>query len=129
MSVFGWDLPPGCSHSDIDRYYGWDDYAPIHCPTCGCFVSEKPIRTYQQNYERECDGKLTQVEISYDETLIRILGEEYRGKSYTETYPPVCVLSEFPGEKEHPPHKFVVETSTFEVRYCKHCQKEFELAV
>jgi DnaJ-class molecular chaperone len=29
---FGWDLPPGCSHRDIDEAFG--DPETIECPTC-----------------------------------------------------------------------------------------------
>ena len=28
MSIFGWDLPPGCSHRDIDRAMGGDAREP-----------------------------------------------------------------------------------------------------
>lgn len=28
---FGWDLPPGCTHADIDRAMGGDD---VECPDC-----------------------------------------------------------------------------------------------
>ena len=24
-SIFGWDLPPGCTHQQIDEYFGGDD--------------------------------------------------------------------------------------------------------
>jgi hypothetical protein len=28
MSIFGWDLPPGCSHRDIERAMGGDERDP-----------------------------------------------------------------------------------------------------
>ena len=31
-SVFGWDLPPGCSHADIERVFG--DSLPPCCDDC-----------------------------------------------------------------------------------------------
>lgn len=46
-SVFGWDLPPGCTQRHIDMAYGYDgpcelcgrdpalDCQCVECPTCG----------------------------------------------------------------------------------------------
>jgi len=31
-SIFGWDLPPGCSHRDIDLAFG--EEGPMDCPIC-----------------------------------------------------------------------------------------------
>lgn len=31
-SIFGWDLPPGCTQRDIDNAFGVE--GPLDCPVC-----------------------------------------------------------------------------------------------
>ncbi len=44
-SIFGWDLPPGCSISDIDRAYGIEEPEPVRCPHCSAFLPREPLET------------------------------------------------------------------------------------
>ena len=57
MSKFGWDLPPGCSHADIERaagveapcdICGYDAYDCVcpECPQCG---SQGDVRCYKEH--------------------------------------------------------------------------------
>lgn len=70
-SPFGWDLPPGCSNADIDRYFGSpsDDWEP--CDLChgDCKVNRYPLsfwetikvhilrRPHPQTWCPNCDGE------------------------------------------------------------------------
>jgi hypothetical protein len=70
----------------------------------------------------ECDGRPQAYEQEYEESLVRILGEEFRGKKYTEYY---FTCGQISGENEpHAPHKETVMTWATEYRKCGRCGHE-----
>jgi hypothetical protein len=116
-SIFGWSLPPGCSTLPGDIV----ERPQPRCFDCNAFLPFKPekVEPWEQGYD--CDGKVKCAKIEYDETEIRILGEEFRGKKYkvfyTDCEPEGC------DEKtpNHGPHKVITWAGTTEYRTCKRC--------
>jgi len=43
-SIFGWDLPPGCTTQDIENAYGCEAPPLEQCDYCGAFLTRKPLR-------------------------------------------------------------------------------------
>jgi hypothetical protein len=112
------NLPPGVSSADIERAYGGpsdDPPPPIKCTGCGAFLRRKSDRTEPLEDSAECDGIAYPYQAAYTDGLIDILGEEYRGKTYTE-YWSTC------GEQAtHPRHREIFDAGTVEFRHCRRC--------
>jgi hypothetical protein len=117
---FGWSLPPGVTTEMIDRAYGYDQPdREIHkCSKCGAFLRNKPDRTENWEAGIDCTGIATAYEAAYTEGLIEILGEEYRGRTYTETITPCGE------ERAHDPHTEIYAAGTNEFRRCSRCGTE-----
>ncbi|MEM3097507.1 MAG: hypothetical protein QXU32_02150 [Nitrososphaerales archaeon] len=81
------NLPPGVNPSDIDMPYS--DKIMLRCENCGKFISNKPYKTEKRENYIECDGKVSSYDVEYDDALIRVLGEEFRGKTY-KVYVATC---------------------------------------
>jgi hypothetical protein len=70
---------------------------PPEPPTCSECEEDLPEQAYKKVEERvfeRCDGQPAASEYRYDdgshEGLLEIIGEEYRDKTYTVHYSPVC---------------------------------------
>lgn len=92
-----------------------------HCVACGCALYDEPDFSKPWTDGTHCDGKLKKVEESYEEETVRILGEEFRGKTYTRYYFDCEPWDAGEGSEEHAPH-FVIEAAGWdEVRICPNC--------
>jgi len=61
-SPFGWDLPPGCSHADIERAMGGDEPTK-RCPECkGSGGKDEPCAMCDGDGEVPCDEDDAQAE-------------------------------------------------------------------
>lgn len=109
--IFGWSLPPG-----VHRLPN-EESEPIQpkCGRCCSFLSWKPEKVEPWEDSFECNGKLTFHEEQFDDSFIRILGEDYRNKTYT------VGISPCGDEKEHLPHKEINSFGEYHVRTCKRC--------
>lgn len=117
-SIFGWDYPPGCHSVPGDEPDTFELQMAHRCRKCGAFLSAKSDG--QEGWEEgwNCDGKGTEYQQGYDEAEIQILGEEFRGKTYTvrETY---CGK-----QGDHQPHRVIMDAGTAMVYKCRKCGHE-----
>lgn len=122
--LFGWDLPPGVSMSDIDPG-GYDEHPLIHCSRCGGFLPFEPDRQGGGEDLGQCDGKRMVVTETYHEDrdagILAIIGEEFIGKSYEVEFDPECGRVD-----EHEPHTFVQWAWGINYRTCSRCGYENE---
>ena len=122
-SIFGWSLPPGVSKLPGDE----PDPSEIrlsHRCSCGAFLPMKADRTLPYEDVTECDGRVTTHEEGYDESLVRILGEEFRDKTYPVYFAPCGVMH---GPETHAPHKIVNWAGTVSFTACRKCGKVNEV--
>lgn len=92
----------------------------LRCNQCKGFLPSKIERVEHGQKVQHCDGKITSYECEYDEGLINILGEEYRGKTYKIYYS--CDGDEVDeNTKDHEPHDILISLWTKEFRTCKRC--------
>lgn len=109
--------------------YLFDKPLPLpRCSTCGEFMQEQPEGFREWVTLERCSGEPKVIECKYgdvasDEGLLRILGEEYRGKSYRVAYAAACgsmngsnhatydgeIAPDVASEWKHAPHWFVAE--------------------
>jgi len=92
------------------------DVSPLRCQDCGAYLRNQPDSTEPWEASVDCNGQLTRAEVEYDNLLVGILGDEYQGKTYTETYPAACGSG-----IEHTPHHYVFDSGTYCVRVCRKC--------
>jgi hypothetical protein len=119
-SIFGWSLPPGCTLRDIE---GSPEIPQLRCNQCNGFLPTKVERVEHGQNSQHCDGKIKSYECEYNEGLINILGEEYRGKTYKIYYS--CDGDEVDeNTKDHLPHDILVSLWSKEFRTCKKCGHE-----
>jgi hypothetical protein len=112
------NYPPGVTGADIERAYGWEEPARQRRCECGAFLPVKPNRREYWAAYQECDGEAKTYTFTYDEGTIAILGEEFRGKTYTERLAP-C------GEQEsHRAHREVMHDGESLFWSCRRCGKE-----
>lgn len=99
-----------------------DDYEPVQprCPKCRAFLRYAPDRIEQTEDATDCDGSVEFFEQEYDERLIAILGEEYRGKAYKVAVSP-CGTEQ---GAVHDPHRVVWGAANIEYRTCRRCGTE-----
>lgn len=108
---------------------------------CGKPLSSDPSFLLETTKLVPCSGKVSGFECRYDdgthEAILRILGEEHRGESYTVAYSAECGTQKgdrygseeteinplFSEEWTHAPHFFVEPdgASQIEVRVCSDC--------
>jgi hypothetical protein len=65
-----------------------------------------------------CYGKPKEYDFEFDESIIRILGESYRGKTYKVYF---CECGEESGPEGHSTHEIYEGTELY--RNCKNCGK------
>lgn len=115
-SIFGWSLPPGCSLRDIE---GPPEQSQPQCNLCHSFLPFKAERIEHGEHTKPCDGKIVSYECEYNEGLISILGEDYRGKTYKIYYS--CDGEVGENTKDHEPHNVFMYDWSKEIRTCKRC--------
>jgi hypothetical protein len=72
MGKFGWSLPPGVSHRDIDRAFGGD--APENCLVCKEPLDEDNV-TDTCPTSKDCAAKLEQLQKEEAEAEKKLLEE------------------------------------------------------
>ena len=115
---FGWSLPPGVTTRMIEDAQGVG-YEQPRCWHCKSFLPAKPDRTERWEDALDCDGTITVYHEEYDERLVAILGEDYRGKTY-----PVTVADCGVDRGRHAPHRDVMDSGEFRFWTCRRCGKE-----
>lgn len=68
----------------------YEERPPLRCASCGRFLKEEPDGGREYVRVRRCDGQPRVFEDTHDESVLAIIGEEYRGKKFTTAYPPDC---------------------------------------
>lgn len=106
------NLPPGVSERDLDE----GSSTRLRCICCGGFLREEPESFEWLEDAMDCDGSVVVHEVPYDEALIRIIGEEVRGKSYTVAWS-ACG----PDKKPHAPHRVVLNVAVKSRWTCRKC--------
>ena len=96
----------------------WDEEEPPapRCGRCGGFLRRTADRTEPWEDGIDCDGTVTLHPQEYDEALIAILGEEYRGKTYDVAVSP-CGID----LAAHEPHREIMAAGVTEHRLCRRC--------
>ena len=79
----------------------YEEPEPLHCSSCGRFLRIEPDFTREFCAVDWCDGKPSVYENEHDEAVLRIIGEEYRGKTYRVAYPPPCCSRDGKPESWH----------------------------
>lgn len=113
--IFGWDLPPGVTTAMIERAYGGDEPVQPRCEQCRGFLPFEPERTEPWEDGFDCNGVAEALVHPYAADVIAIIGEEYRGQTYTEFRAP-CGRDD-----NHPPHREIMWAGFFEYRTCRRC--------
>lgn len=123
------------------------DYEPpvYRCEACGRFLCNEPTYEFEAWPISLCDGKPIHYTHPYDERLVAILGEEFRGGTYRVAFPAACGTKDgtiFPShdgdvdpdraaEWQHEPHWIVDEFGTAPVAvrvcWCGHENQERQL--
>ena len=127
----GFNLPPGVSVSDIpgnrpeDLYWEWIAEGVRHrCGDCGGFLRFKPDCFVDWEEGVDCDGKPRAMQFAYEEGTIAILGEEYRGKTYTVHF---ADCGEECGPDGHKPHRHIEMAGRTNIHRCRKCGKRNEI--
>jgi hypothetical protein len=110
FDTYGFSWPGGPDYVDPN------DRLPPRCARCGAFLSREVDRLEQRETYLDCDGSETLEQAPYDESLIAILGEEFRGKTYTVSYSP-CGLD----IGQHEPHRELQAAWDELYRHCRRC--------
>lgn len=114
---FGWSLPPGVTSAMIDGMY--EERPRLRCSSCGAFLPDEADRQEYAEDAIDCDGSERILQQPYDESLITILGEEYRDQTYGVSVSP-CGID----RGKHEPHREIMHADSFGVRKCRRCGVE-----
>lgn len=105
----------------ITREPDWFDDEPpaLKCRQCGAFLRREPERTEHWEDAVDCDGSETLVVMEYSDSMVAILGEEFRGKTYTESVSPCGIEVGM-----HASHREVLMAGETRHRTCRRCGAE-----
>jgi hypothetical protein len=116
--IFGWSLPPGVTRLPGDEPDEHEPGTAHRCKKCRAFLPVKPTRIVPREDSWDCNGKVREYKEEYSESVIQILGEEYRGKQAT------IRMTDCDLEREHKPHKVVAMMWEDHVFVCRRCGTE-----
>lgn len=126
-SVFGWSLPPGCGRLPGEEPDPHDLQMAHRCSKCGGFLRMKPDQSVPWEDGFDCDGKITSCEVEYSEGEVRILGEDFKGKTFP-VHRASCGEEVSTPDAHHAPHHTTYAAGMTNTYVCRQCGHETKIS-